>query len=85
MNILEFVEMKNKIGLAADDMYPDHAVLIPQLLEKIPYKIFIHSSIDALIHAMESFLSPKSNEMTELYSQKAIEIILKGTWADTWV
>lgn len=36
------------------------------------------SSIDALIHAIESLVSPKSNCYTELFSIKAIEIILKG-------
>ncbi len=36
------------------------------------------SSIDALIHAIEAYVSPKANMYTEIFSVKAIEMILKG-------
>ena len=36
------------------------------------------SSADALIHAAESFLSPKSSPFTELYSMQAIRMIING-------
>ncbi len=34
----------------------DHAVLIPELIEKLPFKIFFLSSMDALSHAVEAYL-----------------------------
>lgn len=34
----------------------DYAVLIPQLIEKLPFKIFFLSSMDALSHAIEGYL-----------------------------
>lgn len=67
-----------KKGLADDQLYAHHAVLIPELLKGLPFKVFMTSSVDALIHAVESTLSPKSNDMTRLLSYKAIEIILNG-------
>lgn len=67
-----------KKGLAADACYADCAVLIPETLERLPYKVFLTSSIDAFIHAVESFLSPKASPATELFSGKAIEMILSG-------
>ncbi|WP_244833558.1 4-hydroxybutyrate dehydrogenase [Clostridium sp. BJN0001] len=67
-----------KKGLVSDAMYADSAVLIPELLKGLPFKFFATSSIDALIHAIESSLSPKANEYTKLFSYKAIEIILKN-------
>ncbi|MBR2881023.1 MAG: iron-containing alcohol dehydrogenase, partial [Prevotella sp.] len=36
------------------------------------------SSVDALIHAVESFLSPKASPFTDLFGAKAIEMIMKG-------
>lgn len=78
ISIMEIKSKHTKMGLAADELYADHAVLIPELVIGLPYKFFITSSMDALIHAMESIVSPKSNPYTELFSSKAIELIIKG-------
>jgi 4-hydroxybutyrate dehydrogenase len=78
LSILEIKERHTKMGLAADELYADYAVLIPDLVKGLPYKFFVYSSVDALIHAIESFVSPKANPYTELYSIKAIEMIIKG-------
>ena len=78
ISIVEIKEKHTKMGLAADEIYADKAVLIPELIKSLPYKFFIYSSIDALIHAIESFVSPKSNCYTELFSLEAIKIILNG-------
>ena len=67
-----------KKGLAVDEMYADSAVLIPELVKGLPFKFFATSSIDALIHAVESALSPKATDMTKMYSYKAISMILEG-------
>lgn len=53
-------------------------MLIPELLCGLPFRFFATSSIDALIHAVESSLSPKANEMTRMFGYKAIEMILNG-------
>lgn len=76
--ITEIKSMKTKMGLANEALYPDFAVLIPELLNSLPYKPFIYSSIDALIHAMESYVSPNSNIFTEVFSVDAIRMIIKG-------
>lgn len=78
ISIAEIKEKNTKMGLAVDEFFPDYAVLIPELVKGLPYKFFITSSIDALIHAIESYVSPKSNRYTELFSVKAIEIIITG-------
>jgi 4-hydroxybutyrate dehydrogenase len=78
ISIVEIKSKHTKMGLAVDELYADNAVLIPELVTGLPYKYFITSSIDALIHAIESFVSPKSNSYTRLFSVKAIELIIKG-------
>ncbi|HEX3078283.1 MAG TPA: 4-hydroxybutyrate dehydrogenase [Lachnospiraceae bacterium] len=78
ISILELLAMKTKKGLAVDELFADYAVLIPELLDTLPFHSFATSSIDAFIHALESYLSPKANVFTQMYSIKAMELILKG-------
>ena len=76
ISIAEIKSKHTKMGLADNAILPDDAVLIPELLKGLPFKFFAYSAIDALIHAMESYLSPKANAHTQLFSKKAIEMIL---------
>lgn len=78
VSILEFVERRSKFGLAVDPLYADHAVLIPELIEKLPFSVFATSSIDAFIHAIESYLSPKATLFSEHYSEMAMDLIIRG-------
>ncbi len=78
VSILGFNTLDTKLRLATDAMYADDAVLIPQLLEKLPRAVFAASSIDALIHAIESSLSPLATDYSLLFGHKAMEIIVKG-------
>ena len=70
--------MDLKKGIATEETYADCAVLIPESLAGLPDKVFATSSVDALIHAVESFLSPKASPFTDLFGAKAIEMIMKG-------
>ena len=68
-----------KLGLVSDLLFPSSVCLIPEMLRTLPYKPFASSAIDALIHAVESYLSPSRATMTsELYGVKAMELILEG-------
>lgn len=78
VSIAELVDKNTKLGLAAPELFPDRAVLIPQLLVGLPHKVFATSSIDALVHAAESFVSPKASPYSQLFSQRAMEMILRG-------
>lgn len=78
VTICELKNLRTKKGLALQTMYADEAVLIPEMVCTLPYQFFATSSIDALIHAVESYLSPKAIAHSEIYSEKAIEMILSG-------
>ncbi|MDR3598596.1 4-hydroxybutyrate dehydrogenase [Clostridium sp.] len=78
ISILELKTRQTKMGLAVNELYADYAVMIPELLKDLPFKFFATSSIDALIHAIESSVSPKATSYTEMFSYKAMEMILKG-------
>lgn len=76
--VAELKSLSIKKGLASEQTYADKAILIPESLSGLPDYVFATSSIDALIHAAESFLSPNASEFSEMYSIKAIQMILDG-------
>ena len=75
---VELSSLHTKRGLNSPLMFPAKSVLIPELISGLPYKFFATSSIDALIHATESYLSPKASPVSELFSKEAIRLILNG-------
>lgn len=78
ISVINRTKLGTKQGLVSGAMFAAHAVLIPELISTLPYGVFATSSIDALIHAIESFLSPKATPFTELFSVAAIHDILGG-------
>ena len=78
ISIVEFKKRKTKVGLAIPALFAQETVLIPGLLATLPYEVFAASSIDALIHAVESYISPKTNPFVRANGRTAIELILTG-------
>ena len=78
ISILNRTSLGTKMGLVSEGMYADKAVLIPELLSRLPYGVFATSSIDALVHAVESSLSDKATPYTMLFGCKAMELIIRG-------
>lgn len=78
ISILSLTSLSTKMGLAHDALYADHAVLIPELLQGLPDKAFGASAIDALIHAMESYTSPRATAFTKMFSLQAMDWIIRG-------
>ena len=77
-SIISSTKRKTKMRMAYDAYFADIAVLIPEFISTLPYKFFALSSIDALIHAVESYLSPEATPYTDLFSEKAIKILLQS-------
>lgn len=67
-----------KMGLANEALYAERAALIPAMLATLPYRPMILSAIDALIHACESWLSPKASALTKPFSAEAMSRLLTG-------
>ncbi|MCI6859188.1 MAG: 4-hydroxybutyrate dehydrogenase [Eubacterium sp.] len=74
--IVNRTRMGVKMGLTSESMFANEAVLIPELLSTLPFGVFATSSIDALVHAVESSLSPKATSYTKLFGYKAIELLI---------
>ena len=78
ISIINKVSKGVKQGIVSSAMFADEAALIPEMLMSLPYGVFATSSIDAMVHAVESYLSPNACALSELFSVEAIHFILKG-------
>ena len=78
ISIINRVSKGVKQGIVSSAMFADEAALIPEMLMSLPYGVFATSSIDAMVHAVESYLSPNACALSELFSVEAIHFILKG-------
>lgn len=76
--VVNRLKLGTKMGLVSPEMFPTDAILVPELLTTLPDYVFATSSIDALVHASESAVSPKATEFTRLFSYAAIRKIIRG-------
>lgn len=67
-----------KLGLVDEALYADYAVLIPELVKGLPYKYFVFSAVDALVHAAESYVSKRASRLSEILSLQACDMLLSG-------
>jgi alcohol dehydrogenase len=66
---------KSKAGMNGDPLYPEAAVLDPALTISLPPHVTASTGIDALTHALESFISVQAHAISEMYSLEAISLI----------
>lgn len=62
-------------------MIAEYVILDPLVTTGLPSKITASTGIDALSHAIESYVSLNANPYTEMYSLKALELINKSLLA----
>lgn len=66
-----------KMGLTNYALGTDYAIMIPALLDSLPASVFGASSIDALIHAIESYLNgAQATVASKMFAERAIRMIL---------
>lgn len=56
---------------------PDVAILDPDLADTMPVKLRVDTALDALTHAIESYVSKKRNDFSMANSLKAIGLIME--------
>ena len=68
-------EQHIKMSVRSTKIIPSLAVLDPELLSTLPKRVAAYSSMDALIHAIESYLSTGANALSDFFNLKAIDLI----------
>jgi len=68
-------EKKAKGGINSRFLYPDLALLDPELTLSLPPNVTATTGMDALTHAIEGFTSLQSNPMSDIVAKEAIALI----------
>jgi len=66
---------KSKGGMNGDPLYPEAAVLDPELTVSLPPKITATTGIDAFTHAIEAYVSTQASGMSDMYAVRAMGLI----------
>jgi alcohol dehydrogenase class IV len=75
ISILNDVERQVKIGIVSEYMFAKAAVLDPELTVTLPPQATCWTGLDALIHAIESYVSRAATPITETLAIRAMELI----------
>ncbi len=66
---------KQKYSLSHPGLYPQIALLDPELTRTLPKNETIYSGLDALSHAMESIWNKNHNPISDTFALKAIDLV----------
>ena len=75
ISILNDVERQVKIGIVSEHMFTKNVMLDPELTLTLPPQSTCWTGLDALIHAMESYVSRAATPITETLAIRAMELI----------
>ena len=70
--------LKKKEGMNSPYLYPELALLDPELTLSLPPRPTAETGIDALCHAIESYTSVNASHMSEMFSLQAIALIAEN-------
>ena len=71
-------DSSNKVPVISPHIYPDVAIVDPELTLGLPPAVTAASGIDAFCHATESFLSSNATVQTKMYAREAMGLILEN-------
>ena len=67
-----------KIGFGFDKTFPVLSIVDPELMVTVPARLTAYQGFDALFHSTEGYVNSTANEMSDLFSLKAISLIGKS-------
>eukprot|EP00742_Colponemidia_sp_Colp-10_P009767 GILJ01010682.1.p2 GENE.GILJ01010682.1~~GILJ01010682.1.p2 ORF type:complete len:107 (-),score=9.34 GILJ01010682.1:739-1059(-) len=65
----------NKYSISHHSLYPESAVLIPELTLTMPRALTVSTGLDALSHAMESLWNKSNNVISSAFATNAIKLV----------
>ena len=77
-SVLSDPETDIKKSIRHDTMFPDLALVDPELTYTCPYALTAHSGLDALTQAIESYISRGANNFSKALAAKATKLIFEA-------
>ncbi len=78
IGVLSDTETQVKKGIVSNHLLVDVAIVDPIMTISCPKKITAASGIDALVHAIEAYLSNNANHITDALALRAMKLIINS-------
>lgn len=76
--IFLYPEEDLKVGIVHENMVPDYVILDASVTSGLPPALTASTGVDALCHAVESYISTIANPVSRMFSLKATELICRS-------
>lgn len=67
-----------KLGINTRNNFPALAILDPELTLSCPLKVSVSSGIDAMVHALEGYMSKKSDILTKMFAKESFRLMFRN-------
>lgn len=74
-SIINDTQRRIKFAIISTTMLPDVALIDPEITITMPPFLTACTGMDALVHAIEAFVSTASSAMTDIHAQEAIRLL----------
>jgi len=74
-SIINDTQRRIKFAIISTTMVPDVALIDPEITITMPPFLTACTGMDALVHAIEAFVSTASSAMTDIHAQEAIRLL----------
>lgn len=78
ISILSDKEAQLKKGMVSDHLLPDVAIVAPEMTLTMPPSVTAASGVDALVHAIEAYISVHASPITDALAIHAMKMIAKN-------
>lgn len=78
VSVITNIRNKHKMSIKGVKLFPTIALIDPDLLLTLPKDIIASTGMDALTHAIEAYISKKSNYISDFFAIRALNLILNS-------
>ena len=75
------VDRNAKKGINSNALFPQYAIVDPELMTGLPVYLTATTGMDALTHAIEAYTGKNATPFTDAWAAEAIRLIGKSLWA----
>lgn len=72
VSVITHEDEQRKLSVKGDGMFPDHALVDPDLLTTLPAELVAYTGMDAVTHAVEAVICREANPVSDALAEEAL-------------